>query len=90
MSKIKTPEIADSIAFLAEQFQGQHTTSTVHSINIVNAIDGVAHSLDGVAHSLWDGLRANGSDNTIPDGLFAVSKSLGKIADAINKNRGDA
>ena len=82
MSKIKTPEIADSIAFLAEQFQGQHTTSTVHSINIVNAID-------GVAHSLWDGLRANGSDNTIPDGLFAVSKSLGKIADAINKNRGD-
>jgi len=83
MSKIKTPEIADSIAFLAEQFQGQHTTSTVHSINIVNAID-------GVAHSLWDGLRANGSDNTIPDGLFAVSESLDKIADAINKNRGDA
>jgi hypothetical protein len=83
MSKIKTPEIADSIAFLAEQFQGQHTTSTMHSINIVNAID-------RVAHSLWDGLRANGSDNTIPDGLFAVSESLDKIADAINKNRGDA
>ena len=83
MSKIKTPEIADSIVFLAEQFQGQHTTSTMHSINIVNAID-------RVAHSLWDGLRANGSDNTIPDGLFAVSESLDKIADAINKNRGDA
>tara|TARA_Y100000310_G_scaffold217922_1_gene219040 strand:+ start:1745 stop:1996 length:252 start_codon:yes stop_codon:yes gene_type:complete len=83
MSKIKTPEIADSIAFLAEQFQGQHTTSTMHSINIVNAID-------RVAHSLWDGLRANGSDNIIPDGLFAVSESLDKIADAINKNRGDA
>ena len=83
MSETKQPEIADSIAFLAEQFQGQHTTSTVHSINIVNAID-------GVAHSLWDGLRANGSDNTIPDGLFAVSESLDKIADAINKNRGDA
>jgi len=83
MSKIKTPEIADSIAFLAEQFQGQHTTSTMHSINIVNAID-------RVAHSLWDGLRANGFDSTIPDSLFAVSESLDKIADAINKNRGDA
>jgi hypothetical protein len=83
MSKIKTPEIADSIAFLAEQFQGQHTASSPHSINIVNAID-------GVAHSLWDGLRANGFDSTIPDGLFAVSESLDKIADAINKNRGDA
>ena len=83
MSETKQPEIADSIAFLAEQFQGQHTTSTVHSINIVNAID-------GVAHSLWDGLRANGSDYTIPNGLFAVSESLDKIADAINKDRGDA
>ena len=83
MSETKTNEIAKSITYLAEQLRGESTGSTIPSINIVNAID-------RVAHSLWDGLRSNGFDSTIPDGLFAVSVSLDKIADAIKKEKGDS
>jgi hypothetical protein len=48
------------------------------------------HALDRIAHSLWDGLRAEGFDSTIPDGLFAVAQSLNKIADAINQSKGES
>jgi hypothetical protein len=74
---VKTNEVADSIAYLAEQFQGDDTNERIASTNIVNA-------LDEIAHSLWDGSRANGFDDTIPDALFAVSRSLDKIAEAIS------
>ena len=84
MSEKETSQCCGAeIIYKTVDSQGEQTTSTMHSIDIVNAID-------GVAHSLWDGLRANGFDSTIPDGLFAVSESLDKIADAINKSRGDA
>jgi len=77
---VKANEVADSIAYLAEQFQGKHTNESIASTNIVNA-------LDRIAHSLWDGSRANGFDDTIPDALFSVSRSLDKIAEAI-KDKG--
>ena len=77
---VKVSEVADSIAYLAEQFQGVQHTGSSASANIVNA-------LDRIAHSLWDGLRNDGGDNTIPDALFSVSRSLDKIAEAI-KDKG--
>tara|TARA_R100001129_G_scaffold128824_2_gene90829 strand:+ start:2136 stop:2378 length:243 start_codon:yes stop_codon:yes gene_type:complete len=80
MSDQKVNQIADSIAYLAEQFQRE--TGSLGSNNIVEG-------LDKIAHSLWDGLRNDGGDNTIPDALYAVSESLDKIADAINKGKGE-
>ena len=77
---VKVSEVADSIAYLAEQFQGAHTNQSIASANIVNA-------LDRISHSLWDGLRNDGGYNTIPDALFSVSRSLDKIAEAI-KDKG--
>ena len=73
---VKGSEVADSIAYLAEQFQGAHTNQSIASANIVNA-------LDRIAHSLWDGVRNDGGDNTIQYALFSVSRSLYKIAEAI-------
>lgn len=80
MNDQKMHQVADSIDYLSKQFQRKE--GTVGSDNIV-------HALDRVARSLWDGLRADGSDYTIPDGLFAVATSLDKIADAINQAKGE-
>ena len=81
MSNKKVNEIAESIDYLSEQFHREEGTMASHN---------VVHALDKIAHSLWDGLRAEGFDYTIPDGLFAVAKSLNRIADAINQSKGES
>jgi len=81
MSDQKVSQVADSIHYLAEQFRPEDETSRSN---------GIVEALDRIANSLWDGLRAEGGDSTIPDGLFAVAESLDKIADAINQNKGES
>jgi len=95
MSQKEKNDIAEAIAYLAEQFQ--------HSQLKATGSENIVESLDKIAHSLWDGLRAEGGDATIPNGLFAIAKSLDlvmhnglfaiarsldKVAEAINNNRG--
>jgi hypothetical protein len=41
----------------------------------------IAKSLDRIANSLWDGLRADGNDYTMPDALFEIAKALNRVAD---------
>tara|TARA_R100000654_G_scaffold2040_6_gene7447 strand:- start:108 stop:356 length:249 start_codon:yes stop_codon:yes gene_type:complete len=77
----KISEVADSIDYLSEQFRRKEGEMGSHN---------VVHALDRIARSLWDGLRAEGYDSTIPDGLFAVAQSLNKIADAINQSKGES
>ena len=81
MSDQKVNEVAESIDYLSEQFRCKEGTMGSHN---------VVHALDRIAHSLWDGLRAEWFDSTIPDGLFAVAQSLNKIADAINQSKGES
>ena len=38
-------------------------------------------SLDRVANSIWDGLKDDGNDYTTSSSIFAIAKSLNKIAD---------
>ena len=81
MSQEEKNDIAESIAYLAEQFQHNQLKTT--------GSDNIVESLDRIAHSLWDGLRAEGGDATIPNGLYAVANSLDKIAKAINNSKGE-
>ena len=37
-------------------------------------------SLDRVANSIWDGLKDDGNDYTTSSSIFAIAKSLNKIA----------
>jgi hypothetical protein len=38
-------------------------------------------ALDRVANSLWDGLRGDRNDYTMPDALFEIARALNRIAD---------
>ena len=37
-------------------------------------------ALDRVANSIWDGLRDDENDYTIPGSVFAIAKALNKVA----------
>ena len=37
-------------------------------------------ALDRVANSIWDGLRDDENDYTMPGAVFAIAKSLNKVA----------
>ena len=80
MSQKEKNDIAEAIAYLAEQFQ--------HSQLKATGSENIVESLDKIAHRLWEGLREEGGDATIPNGLFAIARSLDKVAEAINNNRG--
>ena len=66
--------IADAITYLAEQF------NDTNERNMYSAVQ-------NVSRSLWDGLRADGTDETIPDSVFSIAIQLNKLVKAIEQSK---